>query len=631
MVEVRSESAAQVASAEGYLSLRHALIAQAADWAAVSAVDGLPAGLRDQDLIRHIRHKKLLPEAQLICAMAAYYDFSILDLERYPPPHIVQGVLCPRFMLAHNMVIWRGFHRSFVIGISNPANIPAIRASLSKKGFIALFVLASEDEIRHHLLRLHRRTLSHLANKQAPVFCASQAVLAGLSTMHLIGGVAILAACAYVMPRVVANVIMLVLTFGLLAILCLRLCAAISSWRAHKEAPPLIPQADHALPVISLILPILREERVLKRLIRNIEALNYPKDKLDVLIVFEASDPTMRHWLENWPLPPHFQTVEVPRDVLQTKPRALSYALPFARGTLIGVYDAEDRPDPHQLHHVAQFFAQAPKRVAACQAVLDFDAPHRSLISRWFTIEYAVLFRVILPGLARLRFPILLGGTSFFIRRNVLDEIGAWDAYNVTEDAELGLRVARSGYEIGWVNTTTHEEVNFRIWPWIRQRSRWLKGFMITWAAQMMFARKSMSDFGVVNFVIMNVLLLAAMGVALTGLIAWPLWVLTFAHNAPLTAIFHPLILKSLIVVMITSELLTMIYGVVAVRRRDFGGQRLWPFVLLMPLYWPFGVAAGIKALWEIFTRPTYWDKTEHGVLNQEEDPCHLPSSSEPP
>ena len=183
----------------------------------------------------------------------------------------------------------------------------------------------------------------------------------------------------------------------------------------------------------------------------------------------------------------------MPADALKTKPRAMNYALPFCRGDIVGVYDAEDRPDPGQIRAVVQHLQAAPPEVACVQGYLDFYNSGDNWLSRCFTLEYAIWFRVVLLGVQRLGLPIPLGGTSVFFRRSVLEQIGAWDAHNVTEDADLGMRLARFGYRCEMIASTTWEEANCRVRPWIRQRSRWLKGYAITWATHMRRPRRALA------------------------------------------------------------------------------------------------------------------------------------------
>ncbi len=157
----------------------------------------------------------------------------------------------------------------------------------------------------------------------------------------------------------------------------------------------------------------------------------------------------MRRALRKHDLPPHFEVIVVPQGSPQTKPRALNYALQFCRGSLLTIYDAEDIPEPNQLREVARKFSGAGEKLACLQAQLSFYNPNENWLTRQFTAEYATLFGLILPALAAHNLPLPLGGTSNHFRTRNLRQIGGWDPYNVTEDADLGLRLARLGYRTG--------------------------------------------------------------------------------------------------------------------------------------------------------------------------------------
>ncbi len=181
---------------------------------------------------------------------------------------------------------------------------------------------------------------------------------------------------------------------------------------------------------------------------------------------------------------------------LTTKPRAMNYALDFCRGEIIGVWDAEDAPVKDQIEHVVSRFAQAPPEVVCLQGILDYYNPRTNWLARCFTIEYASWFRVVLPGIARMGLVVPLGGTTLFFRRDKLEELGGWDAHNVTEDADLGVRLCRAGYRTELIDTVTYEEANCRPWAWVKQRSRWLKGFMVTYLVHMRNPRQLLADLG---------------------------------------------------------------------------------------------------------------------------------------
>jgi len=212
--------------------------------------------------------------------------------------------------------------------------------------------------------------------------------------------------------------------------------------------------------------------------------------------VLEDNDTTTRKALCRTSLLTWMRSIVVPEGTLRTKPRALNYALDFARGSIVGVYDAEDSPDPNQLRIVAATFANAGPQVVCLQGILDYYNSGANWLTRCFTIEYASWFRVVLPGYARMGLVVPLGGTTLFFRHDILEKLGGWDAHNVTEDADLGLRLARAGYETVFIPSVTQEEANGRFWPWVKQRSRWLKGYAITYCVHMRDPGRLWRDLG---------------------------------------------------------------------------------------------------------------------------------------
>lgn len=301
----------------------------------------------------------------------------------------------------------------------------------------------------------------------------------------------------------------------------------------------------------------------------------------------------------------------VPADGIQTKPRALNYALPLCRGTIIGVYDAEDRPEPAQLRKIAAHFAVAAPQIACLQGCLDFYNTERNWIARCFAIEYAQWFRVLLRGMQVLHLPIPLGGTTLFFRRAALERLGGWDAHNVTEDADLGIRLARFGMRCEIVETTTLEEANYRALPWIGQRSRWLKGYAITWASHMRNPLGLLDELGVSGFLAFQTLFLGT----LVGFLALPLHLLLWASLAGMSVTAFETLTPGLWAFFAASHLASLLAGllvsVVALARRK---PWLLPWLAVMPFYWPLASLAAWRAIAEAFYAPFFWAKTEHGI-----------------
>jgi cellulose synthase/poly-beta-1,6-N-acetylglucosamine synthase-like glycosyltransferase len=352
---------------------------------------------------------------------------------------------------------------------------------------------------------------------------------------------------------------------------------------------------------------------VADQLLAALSAMEYPAPLLDIKLVLEEEDETTRAAIARSVLPPTIEVVTVPKDTLRTKPRAMNYALPFCRGEIIGVYDAEDKPDPGQIRAVVQHLMDAAPDVACVQGYLDFYNAGDNWLARCFTIEYATWFRVLLTGVQRLGLPIPLGGTTVFFRRRVLEEIGAWDAHNVTEDADLGMRLARFGYRCEMIGTTTMEEANCHgAMRWVGQRSRWLKGYAITWATHMRNPARLWRELGWRGFLGFQVLFLGGMTSYLALPLLWLLWLATIGLQVPgfdrlpdplLTAFFVSGALGQ--IVMVAAAGLALIDG-----KRT----RMLPWVLTLPLYWPLGALAAYRAIAETFYAPFYWNKTEHGL-----------------
>jgi glycosyltransferase XagB len=309
------------------------------------------------------------------------------------------------------------------------------------------------------------------------------------------------------------------------------------------------------------------------------------------------------------------RVVTVPDGQVKTKPRALNHALDYARGAIVGVYDAEDAPAPDQLRKVVAQFQRSGSDVACLQGVLDYYNPRTNWLSRCFTIEYAGWFRLILPGIARLGLVVPLGGTTLFFRREVLENLGGWDAHNVTEDADLGLRLARHGYRTELIDTVTLEEANCRPLPWIKQRSRWIKGYMMTWAVHMRDPVLLWHQLGPRRFFGFQVLFLGTIAQFLLAPLLWSFVVVPFGVAHPLFNLLPAAVLWAMAGVFILSELTNVLIGVAGLQRTGHGLSLWW--VPTMKVYFPIASLAAYKGLFELATRPFYWDKTTHGIFDQ--------------
>jgi cellulose synthase/poly-beta-1,6-N-acetylglucosamine synthase-like glycosyltransferase len=383
-------------------------------------------------------------------------------------------------------------------------------------------------------------------------------------------------------------------------------------------------QRGPPLPRISVLVPLYKEPEVLPALLKRLGALDYPSGLLEVLILLEEEDQLTQSALSQLRLPDYLRTLVVPDGTPRTKPRAMNYALDFCRGDIIGIYDAEDAPEHDQLLKVAAAMQDAPEDLAGVQGVLDYYNPCQNWIARCFTIEYAGWFRVVLPGMRRLGFAIPLGGTTVFCRHDVLRRVGGWDAHNVTEDADLGIRLARHGYRVEMLDSTTYEEANCRPWPWVRQRSRWLKGYMATYLVHMRQPWQLLRQLGPWQFCGVQLHFVTALSQFFLAPILWSFWLLPFGGAHPLHGFVPWPVLQAVAVGFITVECMSLLIALTACTARRSLDLLTW--VPTLHLYFPMAALAAYKALAELIFAPFYWDKTQHGLAPEEAEATSMPA-----
>ena len=370
---------------------------------------------------------------------------------------------------------------------------------------------------------------------------------------------------------------------------------------------------EEDLPVYTVLAPMYHEANVVGQLVTNLGKLDYPLSKLEVLLLLEEDDAETQAAADAAGLPPWMSVIVVPRGQPQTKPKACNVGLFFARGEHLVIYDAEDKPDPDQLKKAVVAFRRGGKRMVCVQAALNYWNVYENFLTRMFTAEYSFWFDYMLPGLDALRLPIPLGGTSNHFRTGELRRLGGWDPFNVTEDADLGIRAAAEGYTVGVINSTTFEEANRKFGNWIRQRSRWIKGYMQT---TLVHARSPLSLVRVCGVRQSAGFLLLVAGTPLSFLFVLPLWILflvSLAIPAPIFAELYPgwWLWLGLFNLLVGNSLMIYVCMMGAFLRQRYG-LVIWS--LLNPVYWLMHSLASYKALWQLITRPHYWEKTTHGI-----------------
>jgi hypothetical protein len=343
------------------------------------------------------------------------------------------------------------------------------------------------------------------------------------------------------------------------------------------------------------------------------KALDYPSDKLQILFLTEEDDLETRAAIRAMKLPAHFSIVTVPTGYPRTKPRACNYGLTEATGYYTVIYDAEDKPDPLQLKKAILTFAKHDESLACVQARLNFYNPRQNLLTRWFTAEYSQWFDMMLPGLQRTRLVIPLGGTSNHFVTQTLRALGGWDAFNVTEDCDLGLRMAHFGLKTVILRSTTYEEANSQVKNWIRQRSRWIKGYMQTYLVHI---RNPMPDIRKGRWrelFSLQVVIGGKTAVLLINPLVWIMTLLYLLFRPPIYDKFFPIIVlyMSIFCFIVGNFFYCYTYMVSCARREQYD---LVPWMLLLPVYWLLNSVAAYMALYELIVRPHYWQKTQHGL-----------------
>lgn len=368
----------------------------------------------------------------------------------------------------------------------------------------------------------------------------------------------------------------------------------------------------HALPIYTILVPLSREASVVAQLVEAIARLDYPSHRLEVMFLVEEDDEETRSALESLRLPLHCDVVTVPDVGPRGKARACNHGLARARGRYLVVFDAEDCPEPDQLRKVVAAFDRLPDDVVCLQAKLNYFNRTQNLLTRWFTAEFSVWFDRLLPGLQSLDAAIPLGGTSNHFPTRRLRELGGWNPYNVTEDADLGMRIFMAGLKTAVIDSTTYEEANSRLGNWIRQRSRWVKGYMQTYLTHMRHPVRLWRVMGTRGLVIFQLFFCAGTLAPLLNPFYWALTVAWYTtHAAFIQTMFPtPILYLGTIGLFIGNAafMLTTMAGCMA--RRNFDDVK---WALLSPLYWMLISVAAWKAVVQLVYRPYYWEKTTHG------------------
>jgi cellulose synthase/poly-beta-1,6-N-acetylglucosamine synthase-like glycosyltransferase len=383
---------------------------------------------------------------------------------------------------------------------------------------------------------------------------------------------------------------------------------------------------ERTLPVYTILVPLYREAAVVGRLTGSIARLDYPKTKLDVKLIVEEDDEETIAAIRRMDLPAHFRVVVVPDQQPKTKPKACNYGLIQAEGRYVVIFDAEDRPEADQLKKVVLAFRKSDETIACVQCKLNYFNRSQNILTRWFTSEYSNWFDLLMPGLDASDAPIPLGGTSNHFITDKLVALGAWDPFNVTEDADLGIRLHKAGYKTAVLDSTTYEEANSDLYNWIRQRSRWVKGYIQTWLVHMRHPRALIAQLGFKGFLSFQLIVGGTFIGFLLNPIYWTLtsfWAMTQAGL--IRTLFPGFVYYAAAVGLFIGNFTFTYVNVAGSMRRGY--YDLVKYALLSPLYWALMSIGAWKGFLQLFYRPFYWEKTVHGLDLAHEAP---PSPNSP-
>jgi cellulose synthase/poly-beta-1,6-N-acetylglucosamine synthase-like glycosyltransferase len=551
---------------------------------------------------------------QLYWALGELHQLEVVDFESRPPAMIWTDFTDPQTALQKGCITWRKTDRMHTFAITDPNIMGQVCKDYQHLETAIDFVLVKPKCLQSLIASSQSKYLQEQALCSCPVTLSSRSWASWDRSKYW--GLFILlslAIAAFTAPVMMLQAALSLVFAALILLMGFRLSCLFA-----LQSPVALPmKSEERLktikrPKVSLLVPLYKESLILARLYDRLKALAYPKELLEICFIYEEKDQETKDALAALNLPYYMKTIEVPAGQLQTKPRAMNYALDFCSGSIIGIYDAEDAPEINQIEQVVQKFAVSDDNVASIQCVLDFYNPKTNWMSRCFTVEYAILFRLILPALDKLNLPIPLGGTSVFFRRDILEKLGRWDAYNVTEDADLGYRMYRMGYRCEWIKSATYEEANYRTVPWIKQRSRWLKGLFLTTLVHFKRPLELRNKIGILGTLSMASLTIVPWILCPLAPIIIPIWVLSFGVDLPIYSELPERFINPLIITFIATEIMTIYLGFKATDTVQ--DKYLRPWILTTLFYWPITCLAAYKALFEVFVRPVYWDKSEHGL-----------------
>lgn len=547
-----------------------------------------------------------------------FFDYDPAFVRRFDPAVLVRFLFCPLKQVGDTVIVLSADSDEFRIMQLVQEVIPGVEV---------VTMMGTEINITRLVSSVFQESLLHNAvnalREKHPEYSAARVVTRGQKVVFaamLIAYVAALVLNFWGTLAASVVVISLVYVMSIFYKLVLSLAGSLNrDRRATQTQVKAIQDAD--LPIYSILVPVYKEPEVVPRLLRALSRIDYPREKLDVLLLMEEDDhETVAKAKEAEP-PSFFRFIIVPPSQPRTKPKACNYGLNFCRGKYVTIFDAEDIPEPDQLKKAVAAFEYGDESLICVQAALNYFNSKENYLTRMFTLEYTYWFDSLLPGLDRLRLPIPLGGTSNHFKLDKLQQLGAWDPFNVTEDADLGIRASTSGFTVGVIRSTTYEEANKATINWLRQRSRWIKGYMQTWLVHNRQPLRLLRAIGLKNWLSYNFFIGGTSAIFLLNPIMWIFFIIWLVFNPTwIGQVFQGWVWHLAVFSLFVGNGLAILLNMIGIlQRRNY---RLLPFALTNPAYWFLHSAASYIGLWQLITKPHYWEKTNHGLTTI--DPHHL-------
>ena len=560
-----------------------------------------------------------ISEDVLVAALSEVHQMQRVGLAEYEPDFEIARRLPEPLALDLQAIPVAETDNTILLAVARPLADDDVKDVRDALGQPFRQLLANRTDLDQLIQRVHSHHYSDVSTQslmESHPETSGHIVFSGVQKAVFIIGLIVLIVCAVIWP--IGSMVTLVglasLAYLLVSVYKFRLTLRALGHHLETDVTDeeISAMDERHLPTYTILVPLYKEAGIVPRLVRDINALDYPRTRLDVKLLCEEDDEQTIDKIRELALPPHFHLVIVPDSQPKTKPKACNYGLQLATGHFCVIFDAEDRPDPDQLKKAVIAFDHVPGNVVCVQAKLNHFNQDQNMLTSWFANEYSMHFELILPAMGAAESPIPLGGTSNHFITSTLRELGAWDPFNVTEDADLGIRLHREGYRTAMIDSTTLEEANSQVGNWIRQRSRWNKGYYQTWLVHMRNPLALLSQTGIKGFMSINL----TMGSAFVLLMNPFFWFLTTLYVLTqwgfIQQLFPGIVFYAASAMLFIGNFIFVYLNVAgSLQRGEFGITRT---ALLSPLYWGLMSWAAWKGFIQLFTNPFYWEKTEHGL-----------------